>query len=262
MYTKTAILNYVAPFYVLNQELMEYFQLLLLMGDVHDELFSYVQKRGFSKDMLELFRIGYCPDGQTMYDFATSRGWKDEDLQELGFWFLLENKDIIVKFENRLLFPFSEVDGTVHGFSGRVLHDEKVQDKYINTNNCLIYNKSILVYGLREALICNSTITRWILVEGTSDVLSLFQAGYTMAVAGSGTAITEKHLFRLSQYCKNFVIMFDNDDAGKKATVRVVQTMKDLHLNWKIAILQDTKDADQAIREGKAHLIERALTTG
>jgi len=262
MYTKTDILQYVTPLYALNQELMEYFQFQLMMEDAYGELDAYVKKRGFSKAMLELFRVGYCPDGQIMYDFALSRGWTEESLQEIGFWFLLENKDVIVKFENRLMFPFSEVDGTVHGFSGRVLHDEKVQDKYINTNNCAVYNKSILVYGLREALLCNQTIDQWILVEGNADVLSMFQEGYTKTVAGAGTALTEKHLLRLSQYTNNFVVMFDNDDAGKKATIRTIQLMKNLHLNWRIAILQDVKDADQAVREGKPHLIEQALTIG
>jgi len=262
MYTKADILHYVTPLYALNRELMEYFQLQLIMEDAYGELDAYVKKRGFSKEMLELFRVGYCPDGQIMYDFALSRGWTDESLQEIGFWFILDSKDVIVKFENRLMFPFSEVDGTVHGFSGRVTHDEKVSDKYINTNNCAVYNKSMLVYGLREAILCNPTISRWILVEGNADVLSMFQAGYTTTVAGAGTALTDKHLLRLSQYCNNFVLMFDNDDAGKKATARTIQMMKDLHLSWKIAILQDVKDADQAVREGKTHLIEQALTTG
>jgi len=241
---------------------MEYLQLQLLMGDEYEELSSYLKKRGFSKAMLELFRVGYCPEGQIMYDFSVERGWDDTLLQEIGFWHVLDNKDIFVKFENRLMFPFSEVDGTVHGFSGRVLHDGKVSDKYVNTNNCAVYSKSLLVYGLREALICNPTIDRWIIVEGNSDVLSMFQAGYTTAVAGAGTAFTEYHIRRLSQYCKNFVVMFDNDDAGKVATFKTTNLLKDLHLNWKIAILQDVKDADQAVREGKSHLIEQALITG
>jgi DNA primase len=256
--TSKDILQRVFPLYSINKELMEYFQLQLVLGC--DEVNAYLDKRKFSKEILDLFRIGYCPDAQTVYDFVLSRGWSEQSLQDNGFWSILDDNSIIVKFENRLMFPFSDVDGTVYGFSGRVLHDDKISNKYVNTTNCIVYNKGLIVYGFREALLLNkNNIDRWILVEGNADVLSMFQAGFTTTVACAGTAITEHHIRLLSRYSKDFVLLLDNDDAGKKATIRVSEIIGNLHLNWQIASLEGTKDVDEAIREGKTHLIQQSL---
>lgn len=257
MLSKQSILDAVNPLYVLNKQLTEYFQLQLTLSS---EAAVYVQKRGFTEQIMNLFQIGYCPEGQAVYDFVVERGWDIQLLDDIGFWKNLGDS-IVVKFEKRLMFPFTSLDGVVHGFSGRILTDEKVDNKYINTNNCMLYNKSLVVYGFNEALRCNPTIDRWILVEGNADVLSMFQAGFTTTVAGSGTAITEQHLLRLAQYSKNFVVMLDNDVAGKQGMAKLPLMCRDLHLNVKIAILQEVKDADEAIRIGRTDLINQALSS-
>jgi DNA primase len=260
VYDTRAILDYVDPLYTINQQLMEYFQLQLTLGDDVGELDTYLQQRGFSPEMLELFRVGYCPVGSAVYEFAVGRGWSEEQLQAVGFWKLSDDQQsVLLKFDKRLMFPFSDVDGTVYGFSGRVIHNEKVPNKYVNTSNCDTFNKSIAVYGLREALLCNTQIDRWVLVEGNADVLSLFQVGVSTAVAAAGTAVTELHLMRLARYCKRFVLMLDNDDAGKKATSNLLQSMKDLHLSYQISILKEVKDPDEAVRTGRPDIIYRAL---
>lgn len=260
VYDHQEIEAYVAPLYSINQQLMEYFQLQLTLGEDTGELDTYIQQRGFSREMLELFRVGYCPVGAAVYEFVMSRGWTEEQLQSVGFWKISEDqKELLLKFDKRLMFPFSDVDGTVYGFSGRVIHNDKVPNKYVNTSNCDVYNKSLMVYGLREALLCNTVIDRWVLVEGNADVLSLFQVGVSTAVAAAGTAVTEFHLLRLARYCKRFVLMLDNDDAGKKATSNLLQSMKDLHLSYQISILKEVKDPDEAVRKGRTDLIYRAL---
>jgi DNA primase len=253
--SKQAILSAVNPLYVINQKLVDYFMLQLPLSP---EATDYVKKRGFTQDIMNLFQIGYCPIGQAMYDFACSQGWEVKLLQDIGFW--LDKGDyLIVKFEDRLMFPFVSLDGIVHGFSGRVIHDNPVDNKYINTNNCAVYNKSLVVYGFNEAIRCNEKIESWILVEGNADVVSMFQAGFTTTVAGGGTAITEQHLLRLSQYTKNFIMMLDNDMAGLQGMARLPKMCQDLHLNLRRAKIEEVKDADEAIRTGRIDLINQAL---
>ena len=253
--SKQAILSAVNPLYIINQELVDYFKLQLTLSL---EAIDYVTNRGFTKEIMDLFQIGYCPVGQAVYDFVVARGWDTKLLQDVGFW-TEKDECIYVKFEDRLIFPFTSLDGIVHGFSGRVLHDRKIDNKYVNTNNCAVYNKSLGVYGFNEALRCNASIDRWIFVEGNSDVVSMFQAGFTTTVAGSGTAVTEQHLLRLSQYTKEFTFMLDNDQAGMQGMARLPKMCQDLHLNAKFAILQEVKDADEAIRTGRVDLINQAL---
>ena len=157
------------------------------------------------------------------------------------------------------MFPFISESGLIHGYSGRVTHNVKVDNKYVNTSNCATYNKSLMVYGLREALITNQKIDKWILVEGTMDVISMFQAGYTTAVACAGTAVTEWQLRRLKQYCNNFVLLLDNDLAGKKASTNVQNLMKELRIQYKAPTLDEFKDVDEAIHKGRLDLVEQAI---
>jgi DNA primase len=252
---KNDILNYLNRYYLINKELKDYFCLQLTLNDVD----WYINERKLNKDIIDLFQIGYCPDGESIYNFVLSRGWNIEDLQTIGFW-KIQDDNILIKFENRLMFPFFGLnDNTIHGFSGRVLNNNKVIDKYVNTNNCILFNKSLLIYGLRESLKVNKTIDKWILVEGNIDVLSMFKAGYTTTVAAAGVSFTYEHIIRLGQFSKNFIILFDNDEAGKRASFRVSKILKDLHMNVKICNLIEVKDVDEAIRNDRIDIIKNAI---
>jgi DNA primase len=260
VYDVAQILATVAPLYDINQQFTAYFQEQLMVGDPAGDVHRYIADRGFSPEMLELFRIGYCPEGALPYEFAVAQGWTEEQVEATGFWRISEDgRCLILKFEHRLMFPFSDIDDTVYGYSGRILTKDTDAHKYVNTANCAVFNKSLMIYGLREALMCNEKIENWVLVEGNADVLSMFQVGVGSAVAVAGTAITEAHLLRLARYSPNFVLMLDNDIAGRNATTKVLQMLRDLHLNFQISILKEVKDPDEAVRLGRPDLIYQAL---
>lgn len=256
MYNKSFVLEETKPLYTIVSELTEYFQLQLHLADtsVHD----YVTKRGFTSETLQRFRIGYCPHAQAVVDFAsTKNGWINA-LEKIGFWKIIDD-NIHVKFAERLMFPFSDIDNSVYGFSGRILTDTVSSDKYINTNNCAVFNKSVVVYGLREALQKTSNIPYWIIVEGNADVVSLSQAGFHNVVAGAGTSITKQQLLRLGSYSKDFKILMDSDDPGRKAAYSLQDILQELHFTSKVCMLDGVKDADEAIRLGKQEIITEAL---
>ena len=60
-------------------------------------------------------------------------------------------------------------------------------------------------------------------MEGYFDVLSLNKLGYSNAVSPSGTALTYQQLESVSKYTSKILICFDNDEAGLKATERVLE---------------------------------------
>ena len=62
-----------------------------------------------------------------------------------------------------------------------------------------------------------------ILVEGYFDVLSLNQLGYSNSASPSGTALTIQQLEAISRYTNKILLCFDNDEAGLKATERVLE---------------------------------------
>ena len=49
------------------------------------------------------------------------------------------------------------------------------------------------------------------------DVIALAQAGYTNVVAASGTAFTEDQARILRRYVDKAVLVFDGDEAGRRA---------------------------------------------
>lgn len=60
---------------------------------------------------------------------------------------------------------------------------------------------------------------------GNLDVISLHQAGFTNAVAGLGTALTEEQAHLLSHYAGEIFICYDSDEAGQKATRKAINIL-------------------------------------
>mgnify|MGYP000600456170 CR=1 FL=1 len=52
------------------------------------------------------------------------------------------------------------------------------------------------------------------------DVIAAYKAGINNVVASMGTALTEKHIRRLKQMAKKFVLVYDGDSAGQMQFIR------------------------------------------
>jgi DNA primase len=98
------------------------------------------------------------------------------------------------------------------------------------------------------------------------DTLMCHQAGYTNAVASSGTALTEKQLEQISRISPKMVIAYDSDSAGFKAAEKAWQMALSLGIDVKIApipagndpadiIKDDLKKWKEVIKSSK-HIIE------
>ena len=80
------------------------------------------------------------------------------------------------------------------------------------------------------------------LVEGYTDCIALVQHGYTNTVATLGTACTPEHLKALSHQIHTLYALYDNDDAGHKATLRLAQLCWQFDLEIKVIVLPEAKD--------------------
>ena len=84
-----------------------------------------------------------------------------------------------------------------------------------------------------------------VLVEWQMDVIWLARLWTPIGVATCGTAVTEQHFKLLKRYTENVYILFDNDDAGKNATVRALKIAYRENIFPKMIILPDGyKDTD------------------
>jgi DNA primase len=90
------------------------------------------------------------------------------------------------------------------------------------------------------------------------DVIALHQAGVEQAVASSGTAITETQLQILSKYTPNFLLAFDNDEAGRTTTKKVIEMLLRLDLNTKVVDFGRYKDAGEMFEDNPKAWAEAA----
>ena len=152
-----------------------------------------------------------------------------------------KESSIYDRFRNRIMFPFHDTRGRVIGFSGRICGDTRAA-KYINSPESPLFDKSSFLYGLNRAKPAIRKHNMSILTEGTIDTVMVHQCGYPMAVAASGTAVTERHLRHLQRLSNRILLALDGDAAGIRASFRVIGMALSFGMDVKVAVLPDGSD--------------------
>ena len=207
---------------------------------------DYAQKRGLVKDIILRFGIGYAPEGwDHLMKHLMGQGFSEKELLDAGL--LVKNPTsgrVYDAYRNRLIYPIQGIGGQVLGFGGRVLDDSK--PKYINTGDTPIYNKRNNLYGL--FLQKGSKLSDLIMVEGYMDVIGLYKAGVTNAVASLGTALTEQQARLLKRYVDTVYIAYDGDAAGQNATIRGLEILSREGLAVRVIVFPDDLDPDEYVQ--------------
>jgi len=141
----------------------------------------------------------------------------DFDLKKLGF--ISSNDNFL--FKNRIMFPILNFRSETIAYGGRALED--FGPKYLNSSDSVLYKKNRNLYFTKDFISSVKKKGYAFLVEGYFDVLSLNQLGYSNSASPSGTALTIQQLEAVSRYTNKILLCFDNDEAGLKATERVLE---------------------------------------
>jgi DNA primase len=80
-------------------------------------------------------------------------------------------------------------------------------------------------------------------------VIALHQAGIDYAVASAGTALTDNQIQLISRFAKKISILFDNDAAGIKASLRGIDKILEHGLYVKVILLPTGEDPDSYVRK-------------
>lgn len=199
---------------------------------------KYLRKRHITKETIDRFKIGYaCSKDIEIHPI--------KEAKELG----LIKADDKVKFKNRIMFPVYDEQSMIIGFGGRKITEDNYGPKYLNSNKSVLYDKSRSLYGIdfaKRKIIDNDYV---ILVEGYFDMISLYQSGIENVVAINGTALTVKHVEVLERYTKNIYLLFDDDTAGRKATLKAIKIILECGLLPEVITLPNNKDPDEYIHE-------------
>lgn len=214
---------------------------------------QYFLNRGLSQKTIRHFGLGYAPNKwDELLKHLKSKGYNVSDMLAAGVVRKGE-KGYYDYFRNRVMTPIIDVRGNFIAFGGRVLDDSK--PKYINTSDTLAYKKTNEVFGLNYAK--DSGKDSLILCEGYMDVIAMHQAGFTNAVAGCGTALTNEQVRLLSRYAKEIILVYDNDEAGQKALNKAISLFDQVDIKISIPTLSGGKDPDEIIKNvGRARFAD------
>ena len=206
---------------------------------------GYFQSRGFRDDIIEKFKVGYCPDGwDVMSKAAVAAGYKEERLEESGLCKKKQNGDLFDFFHGRVMFPIRDVTGRVIGFGGRTLQTDKKIAKYFNSPESPLYDKSKALYGIHLAKNAITKEDSCFLVEGYTDVMAMHQSGVENVVASSGTALTVGQIALIRRFTKNVTVLFDGDVAGMRASLRGIDLLLKEGMKVKVVTFPDGDDPD------------------
>ncbi len=242
----------------INQVASDYFHDLLFRHKEGEPGRNYFAQRGMSKEFLETYRLGYSLDRwDGLVQHLQERKLPFEMARELGLLFPKKKEGWYDVFRGRIIFPIVDVHQRVVGFGGRVIKEG--QPKYINSSESIIYHKGEVLYGLQAAKQSIAEKDGVIIVEGYFDLLTLHQYGFKNSVATLGTALTTQHIRTLKRHTKNFITLFDGDEAGIHASLRTLPLFLEEEVWPKIVALPKGEDPDGFLRKGNRDELERRV---
>ncbi len=217
--------------YAANDVALDFFIGSLLKTQEGHRGLEYLTGRGFDKDIINRFKLGYAPDAwEGLAKHAAAKGFKNQELLEAGLVVRSEKSPdrVYDRFRGRVIFPIFDLTDKVIGFGGRVLGDGN--PKYLNSPETPVFHKGRALYALNWAKEAIKQEKEAVIVEGYTDVIALMARGVGNVVATLGTALGADHLKLLSRYTNKVIFVFDADEAGRKAAERGLELMKDFYL--------------------------------
>ncbi len=236
----------------INEAAAAYFEKVLWESNAGKEALDYLRGRGLSDGTIKKWRLGYAPNDFHYLENFLSKKYTKNDIVEGGLIIRKDDGTYFDRFHDRIMFPIWNYLGGVVGFTGRILKPQENTGKYVNSPDSPIYNKSFIIYGLNFAKNGIRKEDRAVIVEGNMDVIASHQAGFTQAIATSGTAFTGQQIETVGKLTNNIVFAMDGDSAGADATQKVLELALTMGINAKVAVLNQAKDPDELIKKGIA----------
>ncbi|MFI2791498.1 DNA primase [Haloferula sp. A504] len=231
----------------LHRKITAYYQKLLLEAPEAEHAREYLKGRGFSRETVEKWRIGWAPPKPMFIQWARQEGLRGRDLADAGIVKKTE-RGLYFYFRDRLMFPIANDYGDVIGFSGRQLEDNPREGKYVNTPETQLFKKSNVLFGLdkaRKGILEQKSV---LICEGQIDAIVCHEQGIPHAIAPLGTAFPAQHARTLRRYTKTAVLCYDSDTAGNKAVESAFMTLAADGIAVKVVAMPPDEDPDSFIK--------------
>lgn len=237
------------PLYEAHELLNKFYHHILVHTKDGQEALEYLLERGFTRESIDKFQIGYALDS---WDFVTNfllkRGFKPEEMEKAGLIIKRERDGTYFdRFRNRIMFPLFDQNGKTIAFSGRTMGGEN--PKYLNSPETAIFNKSKTLYNFHLAKPVIRRQNHAVLFEGFADVISSDRAGVENGIGTMGTSLTPEHIALIRRNAQQVTVCFDSDHAGIEAAFRAGAMLSEAAIDIRVAMMPDGLDPDDYIKK-------------
>lgn len=213
---------------------------------------TWLKKRGFNKEDVKRFQLGYAPIGKTdtdredwtlLKEAATKAGFTVELLIKSGLC-RQSSKDsarVYDVFRNRIIMPVFDEYGNIIAFTGRLddsqeVIEGKAQPKYLHTPG---FEQGKHLYGLQLAKSLIQKQEKAYLVEGNPDVIRLVKHELP-GIAPCGSSLTDHHCKLIKRYTDTVCIIPDFDPkADTQGNITAIPGIDALHRNAQLLLKHD-----------------------
>lgn len=224
---------------------------------------AYLSNRGVTQTTIDKFQIGYAPNEWNT--ITGNRSYIKETMLDSGLGKQKEGKTSVYdRFRDRVMFPiFSRSGENIIGFGGRAISNQ--DPKYLNSPECLVFQKGNHLYGLKQAQEAIRHAKRVFVVEGYMDCAMLSQYEIENVVATLGTSVTDEQIRLLFRQASHITYCLDGDGPGQAAALRAAEICLGLIDESKVVdfmFIPDELDPDEFVRQfGKEVFCDLASKT-
>jgi DNA primase len=223
-----------------------------------EQVRNYLRSRNISPEMIREFRLGWSPGGwQALTDFLGKKGFSPDEGVLAGVLTSNQKGRIYDRFRSRLIFPIISLSGMVVAFGGRIL--DQGEPKYLNSSESPAYKKGDHLYGLYQARKHITQTRQVFLTEGYLDVIALHQYGFPNSCGILGTALTHTQVTRLAGFCKEVILLFDGDQAGRHAAFRSAEMLLYAGIGCRVLNFPEGDDAHSLLTTREKTVFEDLL---
>lgn len=220
---------------------------------------DYLARRGLEPEAIDRFGLGFAPDQwEGLRRHLASQGVDQDQAVAAG---LLVPRDrgpgAYDRFRGRVTVPIRDLKGRVISFGGRILGDG--EPKYLNGPESPLFNKSATLFNLDRARKAMRKRDRALLVEGYFDAIICAVFGFEETVAPMGTALTARQVRLLSRQASETILVFDGDQAGRRAARRALPLFLAEQAPVKVLHLPAGEDPDSFLRNQGPQAFEELL---
>ncbi len=223
---------------------------------------EYLLQRGLDEQTIKYFKIGYAPSDSTLSInyLRQKEGYSIEQLDKTKI-ISASSSTFKDRYSNRIIFPISNINSTIVGFSGRKFAKDDYSDaKYVNSIDSDIFKKGDLLYNFDNAKTYIEESKVCYVLEGFMDVIACYRVGVNNAVGLMGTSISLSHL-KLFKYLNCEIrLLLDSDEAGQIGITKAIYQLANQKIRCVIVKPYTlAKDTDELLKLKGKEFVNKSL---